>query len=90
MYNHYKRIYHNIPVNKKMDKVNNLKFLLVELGDIRHNSRALQKWQSRRAEDPYQRTGENVVPCPPSFLQECIFYCHPDMLAMIDLENTHP
>ena len=24
VYNHYKRIYHNIPVNKKMDKVNNL------------------------------------------------------------------
>ena len=25
VYNHYKRIYHNIPVNKKMDKVRSLK-----------------------------------------------------------------
>ena len=27
VYNHYKRIYHNIPVNKKMDKVGKLKLM---------------------------------------------------------------
>ena len=64
MYNHYKRIYHNIPVNKKMDKVGKSDNFLFSLVTKKLNFRAQRKWQSRLVEGPFRRTGGKVVPCP--------------------------
>ena len=64
VYNHYKRIYHNIPVNKKMDKVGKSDNFLFSLVTKKLNFRAQRKWQSRPVEGPFRRTGGKVVPCP--------------------------
>ena len=70
VYNHYKRIYHNIPVNKKMDKVGRLKLMASFTNPQSqkytplqmHNLRAQQRWQSRAVGGPCRRTGGKVVP----------------------------
>ena len=63
VYNHYKRIYHNIPVNKKMDKVGMGESENFLYSMVTKNFRVQQKWPSRPVGDPYRRTGGRVVPC---------------------------
>ena len=82
VYNHYKRIYHNIPVNKKMDKVQEVIktriLLYMQLCHLDTISGPGRNGRAGQWEIPTDaQVGKSSL--APTCLQGCIFYRHPGM-----------